>query len=199
MNMKNFFKWSNNRRNTLKSAATPHLWGWGVKTVCVFALLCMGSPIYGQGEQRVYLGLGIGLDYGGLGGKIEYLPAKTFGVFGGLGYNLKSAGWNVGVTYKTTPDKKVSFNPVVFFGYNGISKVNGAPEYEMTSYGVTAGAHVDIKVGGKGDKLSVGVFVPVRSSKYKDNHDAMKNDPRIEIKSKLMPVAIGIGYNFVLK
>jgi hypothetical protein len=164
------------------------------------AMLFMGSQVYGQNGQQVYLGLGMGLDYGGMfGGKIEYLPIKNFGLFGGLGYNLLSVGWNAGATFKIMPDKKVSFNPMFFYGYNGVSKVEGAPEYEMISYGVTVGANLDILVGSKGNKLSIGLFVPIRSSKFMDNYDAMKNDPRIEIKSDLMPIAFGVGYNFVLK
>ena len=169
------------------------------KNVCViFALLFMGSHIYGQTEQQVFLGLGFGLDYGGFGGKIEYLPVKNFGLFGGLGYNLLSAGWNVGATYKILPEKKVSPNLMLFYGYNGVSKVDGAPEYEMTSYGVTIGANLDIKTGNKGNKLSIGLFVPIRSKKFMDNYDALKNDPRIELKNELMPIAISIGYNFIL-
>ena len=166
------------------------------------AVLFMGSRVYGQSEQQVYLGFGMGLDYGGMfGGKIEYLPVKNLGIFAGLGYNLLSVGWNVGATYKILPDKKVSPNLMVFYGYNGVSKVDGvgASEYEMTSYGVTIGANLDILVGNKGSKLSIGLFVPMRSSKFMDNYDAMKNDPRIELKNELMPVTISFGYNFVLK
>jgi len=166
----------------------------------IFFLLFLGShTTFGQNNQQVYFGLGMGLDYGGLfGGKIEYLPVKNFGLYGGLGYNLLSVGWNVGATYKILPDKNVSPNLMLFYGYNGVTKVEGAPEYEMTSYGVTIGGNLDIKVGRKGNKLSVGLFVPIRTQKFKDNYDAMKNDPRIELKNELMPIAISIGYNFAL-
>ena len=101
--------------------------------------------------------------------------------------------------YKILPDQKVSPNLMLFYGYNGVSKVEGASEYDMTSYGVTIGANLDIKVGSKGNKLSVGLFVPIRSKKFMDNYDAIKNDSRIELKNNLMPIAIGIGYNFLLK
>ena len=164
------------------------------------ALLLMGSHVYGQNEQKVYLGLGMGLDYGGLiGAKIEYLPIKYVGVFGGVGYNLLSAGWNVGATVKLQPDKRVSPNLMVFYGYNGVSKVEGASEYEMVSYGVTFGANLDILIGSKGNKFSIGLFIPVRSSEFKDNYDAMKKDPRVEIKNDLLPIGISFGYNFALK
>ena len=170
------------------------------KNVCViFALLFTGSSIYGQSEQQVYLGLGLGLDYGGFGGKIEYLPVKNFGLFGGLGYNLLSAGWNVGATFKILPDKNVSPNLMLFYGYNGVSKVEGAPQYEMVSYGVTIGGNLDIKVGKNGNKLSVSLFFPFRSQNFMDNYDTLKKDPNIEIKSDLLPVAIGVGYNILLK
>ena len=172
-----------------------------VKKICViFVFMFMGSQIYGQDGQQVYFGIGMGLDYGGIfGGKIEYLPVKNFGLYGGLGYNLLSVGWNVGATYKILPDKNVSPNLMLFYGYNGISKVDGAPEYEMTSYGVTIGGNLDIKVGSKGNKLSVGLFVPIRAQKFMDNYDAMKNDPRIEMKNDLLPVAISVGYNWLIK
>ena len=96
------------------------------------------------------------------------------------------------------PDKKVSINPMVFYGSNGGSKIDGAPEYDMTSYGVTAGVNVDIKMGNKGNKLSARLFVPFRSKKFMDNYDAIKNDYRVTIQTELLPIAVGVGYNFKL-
>jgi len=136
--------------------------------------------------------------YGVIGAKVEYLPIKNVGVFGSLGYNLLNVGWNVGAIYKIMPDKKVSINPMVFYGSNGGSKIDGAPEYDMTSYGVTAGVNVDIKMGNKGNKLSARLFVPFRSKKFMDNYDAIKNDYRVTIQTELLPIAVGVGYNFKL-
>ena len=183
----------------------------------ITAVLCMGNHVYGQSshykhygsnrhyqhygqsEQQVYLGVGMGLDYGGIVGvKAEYLPIKYFGIFGGVGYNLLSAGWNVGATCKFLPNKRVSPNLMVFYGYNGVSKVVGAPEYDMTSYGVTVGANLDIFLGRKRDKLSFGLFVPIRSSKFMDNYNDMKNDPNVTMVNNLLPIAVGVGFNFAL-
>ncbi len=170
------------------------------KSVCIiFTLLLMGNVLYAQSdEQKVYLGLGFGFDYGGIGGKLEYLPVKHFGLFGGLGYNFLSAGWNIGATYKILPDKKVSPNLMVFYGYNAAMKVEGKSEYDMTSYGVTIGGNLDIMLGNKGNKLSIGLFVPVRSGKFTDNYDAAKADPYVEFKNELLPIGFSIGYNFLL-
>jgi len=168
-------------------------------TSVMTAVLCMGSHVYGQSAQQVYLGLGMGFDHGGIGVKAEYLPIKHFGIFGGLGYNFLSAGWNAGATFKILPNKKVSPNLMVFYGYNGVTKAIGAPEYNMTSYGVTVGTNLDIFLGSKGNKLSFGLFVPIRSTKFMDNYDDMKNDYRIEMITDLMPIAISAGFNFAVK
>jgi hypothetical protein len=164
----------------------------------VFIALCMGSLVYGQQRQGLYVGLGGGLDYGGMGGKIEYLPLKNFGIFGGLGYNGLSVGWNTGATFKIPLNQKLSLNPIVFYGYNGIMKVNGASEYNMTSYGVTAGANLDIKVGKNGNKLSAGMFVPIRSKEFMDNYDKIKNAPNFKMEQDLWPILFSFGFNFSL-
>ena len=170
-----------------------------MKKICLlFALMFMGSQISAQNKQQVYLGLGMGLDYGVFGAKIEYLPVKHLGLYGGFGYNLLSVGWNVGATFKILPDKNVSPNLMLFYGYNGGTKVEGVSKYDMTSYGVTIGGNLDIKVGSKGNKISVGLFVPIRSQKFMDNYDAMKNDPWVEMKTALLPITVGVGYNMFL-
>jgi hypothetical protein len=171
------------------------------KNLCLVSiLLTVGNYLYAQSEQSIYLGTGIGFDYGGIGGKIEYLPVKHFGVFGGLGYNLLSLGWNVGATYKIFPDKKVSPNLMAFYGYNAVFKGidSYAAQYNMTSYWLSIGGNLDILIGRRGNKLSVGLFVPVRSSKFMDNYDRAKADRNLEMKLSLLPIGISVGYNFHL-
>jgi hypothetical protein len=165
----------------------------------LWVLLALSNFLYAQSEQKIYLGAGVGFDYGGIGGKVEYLPVKHVGVFGGLGYNLLSLGWNVGATYKILPDKKVSPNLMAFYGYNAVIKGSDSysEQYEMTSYGLSLGANIDIMLGSKGNKLSVGLFVPIHSSKFNDNYDRAKADNNMTITS-LMPVGFSIGYNFRL-
>lgn len=87
---------------------------------------------------------------------------------------------------------------MAFYGYNGVSIVEGASNYNMISYGATVGANVDIKLGSRGHKLSAGLFAPFRSKEFMDNYDTMKNDSRISIDNALLPVAISVGFNFAL-
>ena len=159
------------------------------------------AQYYGEESSIIYLGPGFGLDYGGLGAKFEFLPIERFGVFAGGGYNLLSLGWNIGGTFKILPDKRVSPNLMLMYGYNAVLVVIGGnsyfKQYEMTSYGVTVGANVDIKVGEK-NKISVGLFVPFRSKKFTENYNKAKNDPNVSNLSPLLPIQISVGFNFGL-
>ena len=168
--------------------------------LCVMLFGLIGSATFAQENSKWYLGIGTGFDYGGFGGKIEYLPIKNVGVFAGMGYNLLSLGWNVGGTFKILPDKKVSPNVMLMYGYNAVFVGADwyADRYEMTSYGVTAGMNLDIKVGRKDNKISVGLFVPFRSSEFKDNYQEAKDDSNLSITGSLFPIGFGVGFNFGL-
>ncbi len=151
-------------------------------------------------ERRTYMGLGLGLDYGGVGVKVELLPVDHLGIFAGVGYNLSSAGWNVGAAFKITPTKRVCPNIVAFYGYNGVF-VGGdsyAEKYNSTSYGFTVGGNLDIKVNSKGHKLTFGLFAPIRSKSFMDKYNAAKNDPYLDITSELLPVAFSFGFNWAI-
>jgi hypothetical protein len=187
------------------------------KWSAVLLLLVVSSGLYAQVEENgvdpaeeknglnpaeekksAYIGMGIGFDYGGVGSKVEYLPVKHVGVFLAAGYNLLSVGWNLGVTCKLIPDKRVSPNLVAMYGYNAVLKGEDsyAEQYNMTSLGLTVGVNLDIKAGSDGNKWSVGLFLPFRSGKFMDNYEKVENDPNMEVKIKLLPIGISCGYNF---
>ena len=169
-----------------------------LKLICLVSIfLFAGKNLHAQSEveERVRMGLGFGLDYGGLGAKMEFLPIKHWGIFGGLGYNFLSVGWNVGTTIKMLPDKKISPNLMAFYGYNGVIKIEGA-SYGTVSYGVTLGANLDIAVSSKGHKISIGVFAPIRSNEFMDEYNDMKRSSFFNIKNELSPIAISIGFNY---
>ena len=77
------------------------------------------------------------------------------------------------------------------------SKLKGASQYDKTSYGVTFGGNIEI-MSNSGNKLSIGLFISIRSKEFRDHYDAVKDNPRIEMKNNLSPVGISIGYNFLL-
>jgi len=151
-------------------------------------------------HQKAYLGVGSGLDYGGFGAKVEFLPIKYVGLFGGAGYNLLSLGWNLGGTFKILPDSRVSPNLMLMYGYNAvfIGTDPYSKKYNTTSYGLTTGINLDVKLGSKGHKLSAGLFLPFWSKKYKDNNNAVKNDPNMKILKEALPIGFSVGFNFAL-
>jgi len=170
-----------------------------LKILCIIVcLLYFESHIYGQEVSKKYFGFGLGLDYGGYGGKIEFLPVKNFGIFGSLGYIFFREGWNLGFTCKILPLKKVSPNLLYFYGFNGALIVEGASHFNTVSYGVTVGANLDIKVNNKGDKFSLGFFIPMRSSNFLDRYNEVKNNGSISMKNELLLYTISLGFNFVI-
>jgi len=169
--------------------------------LCIMLLGLIGNFTFAQEEVQkrtiCYIGPGMGLDYGGIfGAKIEVLPIKYFGLFAGGGYTLLSFGWNVGGTVKILPDKKVSPNLMCMYGYNAVlfGMDSYSKKYNMTSYGVTAGINIDIKIGEK-NKLTPGLFVPFRSQKFKDNYEKAENDPNMSL-TPLWPIGMSVGFNF---
>ena len=161
-----------------------------------FAVLCLVcSNLSGQSQpvidaqypKKIYLGVGGGLDYGGLGGKFEFFPIKHFGVYVGAGYNLLSLGWNIGGTLKILPDKKVSPNLMFMYGYNSVTidRFHLMKENEKVFYGVSVGGNVDFKIGRK-NKISAGLFYPFRSSEFKE----------ITRDVWVWPLGGSVGFNF---
>jgi hypothetical protein len=73
-------------------------------------------------------GIGLGLDYGGIGGRITLLPSKNLGVFFGGGYAFAGFGYNAGLNFRATPDKQASFITNVMYGYNAAYAISGAPQ-----------------------------------------------------------------------
>lgn len=175
--------------------------GW-VKRVLLLTILiatCLNTFAQTKGPA-LFAGIGIGFDYGGLGGKLELLPEKHIGLFGGLGYDFLSSGWNVGAAYKILPGKKICPSIIAMYGYNGVFKGNDSytARYNLTSHGPTFGVGIDVAAGIKGDKLSMTLTLPFRSQQFLDNYDVVKNDANVDIKQGLVPVGFSIGYNFLL-
>ncbi|MDR0507513.1 MAG: hypothetical protein LBH32_11975 [Dysgonamonadaceae bacterium] len=157
------------------------------------------SSSFGTERPSLYIGIGGGFDYGGYGGKVEFLPVKNLGLFAGVGYNFLSAGWNIGGSFLISPDANICPKISAMYGYNAVLMIENAEDLNKTSYGVTFGAGIDWKIGLRGNKISLAINVPIRSSEFNDHYDNVKNNPRVEMKNDLWPIGISIGYHFVIK
>src|SRR5262245_29607527 len=67
----------------------------------------------------VSLGLGLGFDYGGIGGNITVYPQKNVGLIFGGGYVIAGFGYNAGVRFRLVKENSV-VDPffMAMYGYN---------------------------------------------------------------------------------
>jgi hypothetical protein len=158
-------------------------------------------------ESKVHIGLGIGMDFGGMGIKVEYLPIKYVGVFGGLGYNFYAFGFNGGVHLRPLPDKKIQPLVLAMYGYNGVINIEGSNNQlaaaglegvNKTYYGFTTGLAGELKVGRKGNRLYLGVLYPFRNETFRQNYDKVLNSNRVTVKQELLPVTFSFGFNWAM-
>lgn len=171
-----------------------------VLLLTVFTFLQIkGTAQNSQPPTIFYAGIGAGLDYGGIGFKVEAIPVKYIGVFGGAGYNFHKLGINGGLSFKMLPGKKVVPVLMGMYGYNGVirshSPVTGNLVSEKTYYGFSAGAGCDIHFKNSRSKLTMAIVVPFRSNTFKkdlDYTEAYSSD----LKPDVSNVLATIGFNF---
>lgn len=148
------------------------------------------------------LGIGVGLDLGGLGGNILYYPNKNFGLFAGIGYAIAGVGYNIGAKYRLLSQKQNSMAvpfAVAMYGYNAAIGVQVAPQYNKFFYGPTIGIGLDFRLSPRSSNYwSVAVLVPFRSSAVNDYIDELKNHNNIVFKNDLLPVGFSIGYRIII-
>lgn len=69
-------------------------------------LFAQDSTFYAPPHDQLALGVGLGLDFGGLGGNLLVCPGKNIGFFLGVGYAFVKAGFNAGMKVRFIPPKK---------------------------------------------------------------------------------------------
>jgi hypothetical protein len=146
------------------------------------------------------IGIGLGMDYGGLlGFQIGIAPIKHLTFFGSLGYYLIGVGWNVGLKglfiAKTT---KHGIRPYfkATFGSNSVITAEGTDQYDQIYKGFTIGVGCEFRFGKKKQNgFDLDLNVPLRTTEFWDDYNTMKNDPSLEVLQGPMPVAFSIGYH----
>jgi hypothetical protein len=151
-------------------------------------------------QVNLSLGLGLGFDYGGIGGKLALSPSPSVDIFAGVGWNIIGAGLNGGLTYKFMADKRVNPYISAMYGYNAVIYVDGSKERNKAYYGPTIGSGIQLHRK-NGKFWNFGFTIPFRSKEFRDDYDALRNDPNIIIQngdSGPPPFGISIGYHFPL-
>jgi hypothetical protein len=155
------------------------------------------------------LGLGFGLDYGGLGINFTAYPHKYVGIFAGGGIAFAGFGYNVGakIRFVKTSKKKVQVIPfaVGMYGYNTAILVVSNPantgtssgaDYSKLFYGPSFGFGADIRF--RKGYISLSLLFPIRGDDVDNYITDLQNKHHVTFQNDLLPVAFSIGYRFVL-
>jgi hypothetical protein len=150
--------------------------------------------------NRTFIGIGMGLDFGGIGMNVMHNLTNSFGGYIGVGYAFAGVGVNGGVTLRLVP-KKPESRAVPFFtgmyGYNAAIAVQNADDLSRMFYGPSVGFGIELRA--RSPKVSCWTFtllVPFRSSEVQDYIDELQSNYLVEFQNELSPVMISIGYRF---
>lgn len=153
-------------------------------------------------KQKIDVGFGLGCDYSGLGIKLSYLPIPDFSVFASGGFAMFDFGWNFGACYHIIPKTSNDFiRPHIkaMYGYNEIIVLFDAKEYNQLYYGFTPGVGFELRFGeSRNRRFDVDFNFPFRSEKFKDDFEAIDENPAVDIK-KPFPIAFAVGYHWKFK
>lgn len=155
-----------------------------------------------DGLDKFSLGLGLGMDYGGIGGSLLVYPQRNIGLFCGVGYAFAGAGYNVGAKFRIVSEQSTSaVTPylLAMYGYNAAIAVKDGEEFNKLFYGVTFGAGIDYRSSRSSSGYwTFALLIPIRSSDVQPYIDDLKNFHGVEFKNDLLPIGISVGYRFIL-
>ncbi len=142
-------------------------------------------------SKTLYIGPGFGLDYAGLGMKAEVMPLSWIGIFVTGGTNFTGGGYNAGLSFKALPQSKISPTVQGMYGYNGVLVITDGYDKIISSknyFGLSAGAGVDFTMGKNLNKLSIGIWMPIRSKNFQEDIKTAN--------ATVLPVALSLGFKF---
>lgn len=167
----------------------------------LFAIASVANAqTYDPKTEKFNIGLGLGMDYGGIGVNLLGYPQKNIGIFGGGGYAIGGFGWNAGLKGRFFLNESSGITPYIMamYGYNAAFKVVGTNQYDKLYYGPTFGAGIDWRLGAaKKNYLSVALTVPIRDAEVDEYRQSLVDAGHKM--SKLPPVGFSIGYRLRIK
>lgn len=153
--------------------------------------------------DRISAGLGLGLDYGGLGANILLYPHRNVGVFFGIGYNFVKTGINSGIKTRiiigSSGSNNIGVSALAMYGYNAAIGVSNRPDLNKVFYGFSLGIGIDYRPwSGTDDYAFTGIYLPVRKPEVQEYIDHLSSSG-VQFDRKLSPVLIAIGYRITIR
>lgn len=151
--------------------------------------------------DKLSLGFGMGLDFGGFGGNLVVYPSENFGLFAGAGYNVVGFGFNGGLKIRFNAENANKIKPylLAMYGYNSVINVSNRTELNKIFYGPTVGFGFDFRY--KPNRIgywTLALLIPIRNSEVSDYIDDLKSNYGVKFKNELSPVNISFGYRIVI-
>jgi hypothetical protein len=152
--------------------------------------------------DKTTAGIGIGLDFGGIGGNLQICPTQNVGIFAGVGYAHFGFGYNVGVKLRSVPDvSNIQFSPfgMLMYGYNTAIEINGASSYNRYFYGPSIGLGFDYRSRWKTNGYwSLAFIIPIRSSAVQNYMNDLELNHNIAFSKGLSQFVFSIGYRKIM-
>jgi hypothetical protein len=147
--------------------------------------------------ERFSVGMGLGLNYGGIGVNFTTYPQRNVGVFLGVGYALAGMGANAGLKLRLPSEGKKWYPYFTgMYGYNAAVKVSGNGNLNQLFYGSTFGVGLEQNSENQKDILwSFALLVPVRGPEVDNYINALKATG-VQFTNTLLPIAISAGFRF---
>ena len=155
----------------------------------------------GDKSGKAFAGFGFGLQYGGIGGKIEMNISDEFRAFMGIGNFIIGIGYNLGLRLDFHSYRRTQFYLISMYGTNGLIKIQGIPQnpYDKIYTGISFGLGMKIKLNrSKGNYFDIGLLIPIKSSEFENDMKKLYNNPFIsDIKDPNL-ILVSLGLNFSL-
>ena len=140
------------------------------RSLCCLLLFAALAPCRGQlteqvQEKKFFAGLGLGLDHGGAGLRLDARLHRYVGLFFGLGATFADIGYNGGVHARILPAKRLCPYATAMYGFNAEST---GFDGEKLFYGPSFGAGVEWVSFTKMSFFHIGAIVPVHSEEAKE-------------------------------
>ena len=145
--------------------------------------------------RKVYLGPGLGINYGGIGIQLNYMPVKALRFSAGYGTNLLDMAYSFGINYRILADKRICPTASYYYGFNGYIKQDEKPEFNKTYYGSSLGAGVEVWNKRRTNFLHFQLLIPIQSLAFENDVEEL-NKASKDLNYKSSPILLSIGYHF---
>ena len=179
-----------------------------INCLVMLVLLCTAFELSAKDETNPGLiwddasfGMGVGMDYGGIGGNLIILPQENIGIFGGVGYAIAGVGYNIGLKCRLN---NVNYSPFIMamYGYNAAISVSNTPlgmNLDKLFYGPTVGLGLDYRSSVKNRTYwSFAILIPIRDTEVQNYIDYLKKTWGVEFKNDLLPIGFSVGIKFII-